>query len=413
MATVRRPTRPVLIGAGVLALAVIAFLALHKKPEKKTGPQAVPVTVARAVSGDFPETVQALGAAQAWRSDVILAQVTGVLTRVNFQEGSEVRAGQVLAEVDPASYEAAVVQAEGQLQRDQAVLSQARADLARYQLLLKEDSISSQQADDQEHVVKQDEGTVRVDQGVLQNARVNLGRCRIVSPISGRAGVRLVDAGNLVSATGSISSVPSTAAATSASTPGATGGSSGGSGGGAGGSGIVVINQLKPIAVTFTVPEGDFQRLLDTSDRFKRPLPVQAFSQETGALIDAGELKIVDNRVDPSTGTVELKASFPNAAEKLWPGQFVNVRLTLQTLNRATVVPTTAVNRGPKGQFVFVVDRNRSAAVRPVQVGGSEGQLSMIASGVQPGEMVVVDGQMTLKNGSLVRVAQTQAAAGS
>jgi len=410
MATARRPTRPILIGVGVILLALLAFCALHKKPEKKAGPQAVPVTVARAGSGDFPVTVQALGAAQAWQSDTILAQVTGVLIRVNFQEGSDVKAGQVLAEVDPATYKAAVVQAEGQLQRDEAVLAEAKTDLARYELLLKQDSISRQQAEDQAEVVKQDEGTVRIDQGVLDNARVNLGRCRIVSPISGRAGVRLVDPGNLVSASGSVSSTPSTAAATSAAVPGA---SASGSGGGSS-SGIVVINQVHPIAVTFTVPEGDFQRLIDVSHRFKQALAVQAFSQETGALLDSGKLSIADNRVDPSTGTVELKAAFPNAAEKLWPGQFVNVRLTLQTLSRATVIPTTAVNRGPQGQFVFIVGADHKASMRAVRIGGVQGDLSMVSSGVQPGDTVVIDGQMTLKNGSLVRVAQTQqTAAGS
>jgi multidrug efflux system membrane fusion protein len=409
MATLRRPTRPVLIGVGVIVIAVLAFLALHKKPEKKTGPQSVPVTVARATSGDFPVTVQALGAAQAWQSDAILAQVTGVLTRVNFREGSEVKAGQLLAEVDPASYRAAVTQAEGQLQRDEAVLAGAQSDLARYESLLKQDSISRQQAEDQAHVVDQDKGTVRYDQGVLDNARVNLGRTRIVSPISGRAGVRLVDPGNLVSASGSIASAPSTSA--SATVPGGTGGgtSSGGSS-----SGIVVINQLQPIAVTFTVPEGDFQRLVEASHRFKDALTVQAMSQETGGLLDTGKLSIADNRVDPSTGTVELKAAFPNAAERLWPGQFVNVRLTLQTLSRATVIPTTAVNRGPQGSFVFVIDARRRAITHAVHVGGTQGELSMISSGVQPGDEVVIDGQMTLKNGSVVRIAQVQkTAAGS
>ena len=211
MATLRRPTRPVLIGVGVILLLILAFCVLHKKPAKKTGPQSIPVTVAHAISGDFPDTVQALGAAQPWKSDVILAQVTGVLLKVNFREGSEVRAGQVLAQVDPATYQAAVVQAEGQLERDQAVLAEAQRDLERYQVLVKQDSISRQQAEDQAEVVKQDQGTVKIDQGNLDNARVNLGRCRIVSPISGRAGVRLVDPGNLVSASGSISSTVTSA----------------------------------------------------------------------------------------------------------------------------------------------------------------------------------------------------------
>jgi multidrug efflux system membrane fusion protein len=404
MAIARRPTRPVLIGVGVLAVIVLGFVLLHKKSTPKQGPPAIPVTVAKATTADFPIAVSALGAAQAWKSDTIFAQVSGVLTRVNFSEGSFVKAGQVLAEVDPATYRAAVTQAEGQLQRDQAVLAEAKTDLARYLTLLSQDSISRQQAEDQQQVVKQDEGTVRIDQGVLDNARINLDRCRIVSPISGRAGVRLVDAGNLVSASGSVSSTPSTSAATSTA-------SAAGSSGSGGGSGIVVINQIMPIAVTFTVPEGDFQRLVEVSARFSHPLAVQAFSQETGALIDNGQLGIADNRVDPSTGTVELKASFPNAAERLWPGQFVNVRLLLQTVSGVTVVPATAVNRGPKGPFVFVVGPGGKAIVRPVSIGDTQGELAMVKSGVRPGEMVVIDGQMTLKNGSRVRVAKVQSGA--
>ncbi len=407
MATLRRPTRPVLIGVGVIVIAILAFLAFHKKPQKKPAPQSVPVSVVRAASADFAVTVQALGAAQAWKSDAILAQVTGVLTRVNFREGSQVKAGEVLAEVDPATYRAAVTQAEGQLQRDEAVLAGAQSDLARYQTLLRQDSISRQQVEDEAHVVDQDKGTVHYDQGVLDNARVNLGRTRIVSPISGRAGVRLVDPGNLVSATGSVASATTTSA--SATIPGGTGG---GSSTGGSSSGIVVINQVQPIAVTFTVPEGDFQRLVEASHHFKEALTVQAYSQETGALLDTGKLGIADNRVDPSTGTVELKAAFPNAGEHLWPGQFVNVRLTLQTLTRAVVIPTTAVNRGPQGQFVFVVDAKHRAITHAVRVGGTQGDLSMISSGVQPGDEVVIDGQMTLKNGSEVRIARAAKTAG-
>jgi len=397
MATRQRRTRWIIAGLGGLALIVIAFIVLHKKPAKTQPPRAVPVAVAKATAQDFPVSITALGAAQAWRSDTILAQVSGMLLSVNFTEGGYVKAGQVLAQVDPSSYRAALTQTEGQLQHDQAVLAEARIDLARYLTLLKEDSISRQQAEDQVQVVKQDEGTVKVDQGAVDNARVNLSRCRIVSPISGLAGVRLVDPGNLVSGGGSISSTPSTSAATSAAAPGGASSSSG----------IVIINQIQPIGVTFTVPEGDFQRLVAASNHFTRPLPVQAFSQETNALLDTGQLRIADNRVDPTTGTVELKASFPNAGKSLWAGQFVNVRLTLQTISHATVIPVGAVNRGPNGQFVFVVGAGNKAVMRPVTLASTDGQTAMIQSGLQPGETVVTDGQMTLKNGSLIRVART------
>ena len=209
-----------------------------------------------------------------------------------------------------------------------------------------QNSVAAQVLDTQAALVQQDEGTVETDEGLVAAAQVNVNWCQIVSPIDGRVGVRLVDPGNLVSAGsgGGTASTPQTAAATNNSP--STGSS---------GSGIVVINQIEPIAVTFTVPEGQFQQLYDVSDGFKTPLATKAMSQETNALLDSGELSIADNRIDPATGTVELKARFPNAQRHLWPGQFVNVELTLQTLHNATTIPAAAVNRGPTGNFIYVV----------------------------------------------------------
>ncbi len=342
-------------------------------------------------------SISALGAAQAWISDQIFAQVSGKLIRVNFAEGSNVRAGQLLAQVDPAPYQAALLQAEGALRRDQAILAGAQLDLARYAQLNAKDSIARQTYEDEVATVKQDEGVVEVDQGAVNAAKVNLSWTRIVSPISGRAGVRLVDPGNLVSASGSQSSVPSTVAATNASAASTAGG---------GGSPIVTVNQSQPIAVTFTVPQSEFQQLVDLTSGFPKSIDdaVKAISQETGAALGDGELRVADNRVDPSTGTVQLKARFANSGSKLWPGQFVNVELTLQTLKNAITVPSTAINRGPNGSYVFVVGADRKVSMRPVRVSWTQGSLSVVASGVRPGEAVVTDGQMTLKNGSLVRV---------
>ena len=411
---------------GALTLAAVALVAgvlLHRKPVKAATPHAVPVTVARAATQDAPLTLTALGAAQAWTSDAIFAQVSGKLVRVNFTEGAEVKAGQVLAEVDPAPYRAALTQAEGALKRDQAILAGARRDLTRYQHLLAENAIARQTVEDQAATVAQDEGVVQVDEGQVATARINLGYCRIVSPIAGRAGVRLVDAGNIVSASGSVASTPNTAAATSsaassgAASP-AAGTTAGGGGGASGstnssGSGIVVINQIEPIAVTFTVPQGEFQRLAALSDGFRRPLFVQAYSQETNDLLGDGELTAADNRVDAATGTVELKARFLNPGRRLWPGQFVNVKLTLQTLRNATLIPAAAVNRGPKGQFAFVVGADSQAVMRPLVLVATEGGQAIVRSGVRPGELVVVDGQMSLRNGSLVRAGETGAPAAS
>lgn len=414
----RRRLYGVLGVLAVVAAALILSVVFHRKPEPKAGPRAIPVTAVRAAAEDVPLTVTGLGAAQAWTSDTILAQVSGKLIRVNFQEGSEVKAGQLLAEVDPAPYEAALTQAEGTLRRDQAILAEAKHNLARYQRLLAENAIARQTVEDQAAAVAQDEGAVQIDQGQVAAARINLGFTRIVSPINGRAGVRLVDPGNLVSASGSVASAPNTASATSNTPPTgsavASATSGGGSaaavgGGSASGSGIVVINQIEPIAVTFTVPQGDFQRLVQASDGFRKALAVQAFSQEDGQRLGSGELRIADNRVDSATGTVQLKARFPNPGRRLWPGQFVNVKLTLETLQRATVIPTSAVNRGPTGQFAFVVGADGHAAMRPLSVLAVEGETAIVKSGVRPGELVVADGQMTLKNGSLVRMVQTPA----
>jgi multidrug efflux system membrane fusion protein len=400
----RRGSRWIFVALGLIAVGLLAWVIFHKPKAKPAPPHAVPVTIAKATVQDVDVTLSNLGAAQAWRSDTIFAQVTGRLLSVNFAEGSDVRAGQVLAQVDPAPYRAVLMQAQGSLARDQALLADARLDLARYQRLQKEDSISGQQVDTQAALVKQDEGTVLLDQGTVAAARVNLSWCRVVAPISGRAGVRLVDPGNLVSASGSLASAPSTAAATSSSNN-----ASNTTSGSANGSGIVVINQIEPIAVTFTLPEGDFQRVLRMSDGFSKPLPVQALSQESGQLLDSGEVGIVDNRVDPSTGTFELKARFPNSAHKLWPGQFVNVQLHLQTLKGVVTIPLSAENQGPKGPFAYVVGADSKVSVRPITIDHVQGDTVVIKSGLKSGEVVVVDGQTTLKPGSLVRPVQPAA----
>lgn len=401
----------VLVSVSALIVLFVAWLILHKKPEKKAPPHAIPVTAVKAAAQDFQLDVTALGAAQAWTSDMVFAQVSGKLVRVDFTEGSEVKAGQVLAEVDPRPYQAALVQAEGTLARDEASLEGARRDLLRYQHLQVEGGVARQQLEDQQATVGADEGTVEIDRGAVAAAKINLEFCRIVSPVTGRTGVRLVDPGNLVSASGSVSSVANTSSATSAAPSVSSGGSGTSSStgptttsGSSGGTGIVVVNQIQPIAVTFTVPQGDFQRLMRASDGFRNPLSVQALSQETGAVLDTGELRIADNRVDQSTGTVELKARFANAGPRLWPGQFVNVRLAFQTLPNATVVPLAAVNRGPQGQYVFVVGADHKAVIRAVTLVTTQGQVAVVKSGVRPGEIVVVDGQMVLNNGSLVRV---------
>jgi multidrug efflux system membrane fusion protein len=355
---------------GVILVALIAWAVFasqkHDQPRK---PPPVPVSVATVASQDVPITVTALGAAQAWQAVLIVPQISGRLTYVA-SEGADVKAGALLVQIDCGPYKAALTQTEGQLQRDQATLEGARRNLARYQTLVSQNSIARQTAEDEAATVKQEEGTVLADRGNVAAAEVNVRYCRIASPVDGRVGVRLVDPGNVVS---------------TATT-----------------SGIVSVNQIQPIAVTFTVPQGDFQRLVSASAGFARPLATQAMSQETGADLGVGELVAADNHVDPSTGTVSMKARFPNPTRQLWPGQFVNVNLTLQTLARATTVPAAAVNQGPKGSFVYLVKTDNTVVAQPVNVLTTQGAVAVIQSGVVPGQTVVTDGQMSLKPGASV-----------
>jgi multidrug efflux system membrane fusion protein len=370
----RRRFRWVFVGIGVVAVALVLWVIFHKPPAKPARPPTVAVTVAKATDQDVPVSITALGAAQAWKSDNIVAQVAGKLIAVPFTEGTDVKAGQLLAQVDPAPYRAALLQAQGALARDKALLENARLDLARDVTLAAQDSVSRQAADTQAALVKQDEGVVLADQGAVDAAQVNLGYTRITSPIAGRAGVRLVDPGNVVADGGTTA--------------------------------IVIINQIEPIAVTFTVPQGDFQRLSDLSDGFRHPLAADALSQETGATLGTGTLSIADNHVDATTGTVQLKARFANTDHRLWPGQFVNVRLTLNTLSQVVTIPVAAVNQGPAGAFAYVVGPDGKAQSRPIVSHLTEGDTAVIASGLKPGETVVTDGQLTLKPGLMVKARQ-------
>jgi multidrug efflux system membrane fusion protein len=358
----------VLLGI-VFAGLIIWLVLLKQKPPQAHGQPPVHVTLAKVGQGDIDTSVTELGAAQAWQGVLINPQISGRITYVA-PEGQDVQAGAVLVKIDCGPYLAALTQAQGALRRDQAVLAGASTDLARYQQLVAQNSIARQTAQDEAATVKQDEGTVALDQGQVQAAQVNVRYCTITSPVSGRVGVRLIDPGNVV-------------------TTGLT-------------TGIVSVNQIQPMAVTFTVPQGDFQRLSAVSNGFTTPLAARALSQETGADLGSGELVVADNHVDETTGTVELKARFPNDLRQLWPGQFVNVKLTLQTLHDAITVPAAAVNQGPKGPYVYLVGADSKVSAQPVTVVATEGDTSVIQSGLQAGQMVVTDGQMSLKPGSVV-----------
>ncbi|MGZ3346183.1 MAG: efflux RND transporter periplasmic adaptor subunit [Caulobacteraceae bacterium] len=385
MATAPKRFRWGFLVVGALLVGMIAWLVYgNKKPARTNPPQTVAVTTTKAAVRDFPVVVTALGAAQAWQGVTIRAQVNGRLLSVPVKEGAQVRKGQLLAEIDPAPYRAVLMQAQGAERRDEAALEQARIDLQRYQTLLAQNSIAKAQADTQAALVKQLEGTVMVDKGSVAAAQVNVNYTRILSPVDGRVGVRLVDAGNLVSTQDT--------------------------------QGIITINEVTPIAVTFTVPQGDFQRLANLSGGFSKALATQALSQETGALLGTGQLIVADNNVDPSTGTVKMKARFPNEDRKLWPGQFVNVRMTVQTLEHAVTVPATAVNQGPNGPFVFVVNHEGAddrARIQPVKIVTTQDFTAVIQEGVKPGDTVVTDGQLSLRAGSKVRARPAGGPAGA
>jgi multidrug efflux system membrane fusion protein len=357
-----------LLAAAAVAAGLIYWLSAGHRVQ--AGPEAavaVAVATAPVVRADVPVAVTELGAVQSLQGVTIRAQVSGRLQQVTVQEGSEVKAGDLIALIDPAPYQAVLLQTQGTLRHDQALLAIAKLDLERYGQLTADNLISRQQMDTQRALVEELQGTVVSDQGTVDAAQVNLGYCRIASPVTGRVGVRLLDAGNLVSATDT--------------------------------GGIITINQLVPIAVTFSVPQADFQQLSEASDGFRRTLSVQALSQESGSPLGAGVLSVADNHVDASSGTVALKA------------RFENMRVTLRVITKAITIPVTAVNRGPGRTFAYVISADHIAMMRPITVDSVQGPTAIISAGVQPGESVVVDGQMSLRPGMPVIVSNAGVAA--
>jgi len=289
--------------------------------------------------------------------------------KVSFKEGDLVASGALLAEIDPRPFEVQLTQAEGQMARDQALLKNAQVDLERYQLLFQQDSIAKQQLDTQEALVHQYEGAVKVDQGQIDNARLQLVYCRITSPISGRVGLRLVDPGNIVHA--------------------------------ADANGLIVITQLEPISVVFSIPEDNLPQLQQQM-RAGRRLAVDAYDRDMKRKLAAGSLMTIDNQIDPTTGTVKLKALFENSDNALFPNQFVNARLLVDTRRNVVLVPNAAMQRSPQSAFVFVVKPDHTVEARSVEVQGSEGDRTAIARGLAAGEIVVTDGVDRLQPGMKV-----------
>jgi len=330
---------------------------------------AVPVLVAQAKTADVPVTIGAVGTTQALNLVTVRSQVDGKLLSVDFKEGQDVKKGDILARIDPTTYQATLNQALAKKAQDEAQLANAKLDLERYERLAAANAINKQQADTQRALVAQNTALVQSDTAAIESAQATLGYTNIVAPLDGRTGLRQVDPGNIIHA----------------SDPG----------------GVVVITQMKPIGVVFTIPQQDVQRVNEAFA--KAPLQADALRPDSNQVVETGKLTVVDNQVDQTTGTVKLKAEFPNSNFALWPGQFVNVRLTVDTLKSVTVVPTSAVQRGPNGTFVYVVSDNK-AAMRAINVQKQDENQTVIASGVNPGDRVVTTGFVQLTDGKAVSV---------
>ena len=336
----------------------------------------VPVVAALAKRSDVPVYLDGVGTIRALNTVTVRSQVDGKLLSVNYTEGQDVERGYVLARIDPTTFQAAYDQAVAKKALDEATLANARLDLERYTKLVASNSIARQQLDTQRMTVAQQEAQVKLDQAQIDNAKAILDYTQIVAPITGRTGIRLVDEGNIVHPSDS--------------------------------NGIVVITQLQPLSVLFTLPQqqlGDVNRAFATG-----PLPVDAFGPDNKTVVETGELKVVDNQVDSSTGTIKLKAEFPNRELQLWPGGFVNVRLRINTLKQVVVAPTAAVQRGPSGTFVYVVQPDSKVAVRPVTVSQQDEVQAVIAKGVEADERVVTTGFARLTAGAAVTVTNAESA---
>ena len=377
--------RRVVIAAAIVALAFCVVRGCTPKNAPNAiasapGPPPVPVETATAAQGDIGVFLTGLGAVTPVYTDTVHTRVDGQLMRVLYTEGRVVREGDLLAEIDARPFQAQLLQAQGQLARDQALLAEAKIDLARDQRLWSQDSVAKQVLDQQAALVQQDEGTVKFDQGQIDAAATNVDYCRITAPISGRVGLRLVDPGNIVHAADT--------------------------------NGIVVITQLQPITVVFTIAEDDLPAVY-TRLNAGESLVVEAYDRRLENRIATGSLLTVDNQIDPTTGTVKLKAIFPNDDNALFPQQFVNARLRVDTKRGVTLVPDAAIQRNADSTFVYVVKPDHTVTIRPVTVGTTEGGEASIDKGVSPGDVVVVTGVDKLREGSPVAMQASDATAGN
>ncbi|BAU74228.1 MdtA/MuxA family multidrug efflux RND transporter periplasmic adaptor subunit [Metapseudomonas furukawaii] len=331
----------------------------------------VPVRVAPITQGDFPVYLKALGTVTALNTVNVRGRVDGELVKLEFEEGQQVKAGDLLAVIDPRPYQVALQQAEGTLAQNRAQLKNAEIDLARYRGLYAEDSIAKQTLDTQEALVAQYRGTIKTNEAAVAEARLNLGFTQVRAPISGRLGLRQVDLGNLVSS--------------GDTTP------------------LVVITQTRPISVAFTLPEGQLPAVVSRY-RAGETLVVEAWDRDEKVKQAEGVLQSLDNQIDTTTGTLKLKARFANQDETLFPNQFVNVRLRAELLSNAVLIPSAAVQFGSEGTFAYVMDGEKKVRVRKLETGPDDGQRTVVRSGLEPGDRVVLEGTDRLRDGAEVEV---------
>jgi len=381
---VDKDRRNILIAlAGVFVLAIIGAIVTQtlvgagRQPGGRgrggdEGP--VPVLAAAASIADVPVYIDGVGTTRALNTVTVVSQIDGKLIKVLFKEGQDVERGYVLAEIDPAIYQAQYDQAVAKKTQDEAQLANARIDLERYTRLAATNSATRQQLDTQKALVQQFEAQIKLDQAAIDNAAATLGYTKIVAPINGRTGIRQVDEGNIVRATNATA--------------------------------LVTITQIRPISMLFSLPQQELARI---NKAFPAgPLAVEALGADNVTVTDKGTLRVVDNQVDQTTGTVKLKAEFPNAELQLWPGQFVNVRLLIDTLRGAIVVPTASVQRGPNGTFVFLVQNGDTVAVRAVTVTQQDEKQTVISSGLEAGDRVVTTGFTRLADGSKIVISNRE-----
>src|SRR5277367_512161 len=371
--------------AALAAAAVFAWQKFeHGEPSTQVGdnsgrhgqpPQTV--RVAPVTLGDMPLTIDALGTVTPFETVTIRTQIAGTLQKVAFTEGQTVKAGDFLAQIDPRPYEAALAQAQGQLAKDQALLGQAQGDLVRFQQLAKQDSIALQQVSDQIALVAQDKAAIAADQAMVKTAELNVAYTHIVSPVTGRVGLRLVDPGNYLQ--------PSDA------------------------NGIVVITQIDPISVVFTTPESNLQRISARLSS-EAKLPVTVLDRDNVHALATGTLTTYDSQIDVTTGTIRMRSTFDNPKGVLFPNQFVNVRLLVDTMSGVTLAPNAAIQLGASGDFVYLLKDDSTVAKRDIAVGPTDGKHTVITSGLAGGDKVVIDGVDRLRDGAKVKIAEPAAA---